>query len=599
MKQKFRTIASVVALITMTVFAASCAKEELSEKAQNHISGVKRTISASASLPQTADKAHLDEYDNVIWDLGDAININGNNITISSIGSTGRVAVFDKSTAYAIPSGDNDIYWAVYPATLAESASGGIIPDNFTTSSLEFTLPATQIYDISANVISGNTYMAAFASVPAGQADVSFAMKNLGSVMHLRLTADAGASNKHITQIVFSSTGKLSGKFTTNTTFTTVTPDITATTTLTVQLKNGSNNYIDISSPKDIYVVLPAIEAQKITMRVYNEEECWIEKTANSMTLERSKIYHNVISDAAFDKKPLPLGPFSINSSGGKVYFSPGNLQWSATGGGTTPTTHAVAGGGTDEGTWRFAEHQWDIVGHASKGTVYANGVKCNNALVSQNYTGWLDLFCWGTSGWNSGAVDCHPYSCSSVLANHYPGGDYNNSLVGSYANADWGVYNAIYNTNTWLTDAPGKWRTLTKDEWVYLVSQRTDYLTLRARASVNGIEGLILLPDNWTLPAGLSLTTGVGTSVINEYTTEQWAIMEAAGAAFLPTAGTRNGQTNVYDLGERGRYWSTTSYDSKMAYYLYFYPGVVDPQAYYSRAFWDAWSVRLVRDAN
>ena len=327
MKQKFRTIASVVAVITMTVFAASCAKEELSEKAQNHISGVKRTISASASLPQTADKAHLDEYNNVIWDLGDAININGTNITISSIGSTGKVAVFDKSTAYAIPSGDNDIYWAVYPATLAESASGGIIPDNFTTSSLEFTLPATQIYDISANVISGNTYMAAFASVPAGQADVSFAMKNLGSVMHLRLTADAGASNKHITHIVFSSTGKLSGKFTTNTTFTTVTPDITATTTLTVQLKNGTNNYIDISSPKDIYVVLPAIDAQKITMRVYNEEECWIEKTANSMTLERSKIYHNVISDAAFDKKPLPLGPFSINSSGGKVYFSPGNLQ--------------------------------------------------------------------------------------------------------------------------------------------------------------------------------------------------------------------------------------------------------------------------------
>ena len=81
---------------------------------------------------------------------------------------------------------------------------------------------------------------------------------------------------------------------------------------------------------------------------------------------------------------------FSV-SRGMTVYFSPGNLQWSATG------THAISGGGTASGTWRFAEHQWDIIGE-------------DNQNISSSYRGWIDLFGWGTSGYNSK----YPYMTST-----------------------------------------------------------------------------------------------------------------------------------------------------------------------------------------
>ena len=64
---------------------------------------------------------------------------------------------------------------------------------------------------------------------------------------------------------------------------------------------------------------------------------------------------------------------FTVSADGGsysspqKVIFSPGNLQWSATNGGSTITTHAVAGGSTAYGTWRFAPNQWDTIGAGNK----------------------------------------------------------------------------------------------------------------------------------------------------------------------------------------------------------------------------------------
>ncbi len=66
------------------------------------------------------------------------------------------------------------------------------------------------------------------------------------------------------------------------------------------------------------------------------------------------------------------IGVFSVSATD-SVLFSPGNLQWSATG------SHAVAGGGTAAGTWRFALNQWDMIGAA-------------NSNVSSTYTGWIDL---------------------------------------------------------------------------------------------------------------------------------------------------------------------------------------------------------------
>ena len=57
-------------------------------------------------------------------------------------------------------------------------------------------------------------------------------------------------------------------------------------------------------------------------------------------------------------------------------------------------------------------------------------------------------------------------------------------------------------------------------------------------------MTGVILLPDNWTAPAGISFTPGwlaSGTdfpTVNNTYNTWDWKKMEEAGAVFLPAGG-------------------------------------------------------------
>ena len=70
----------------------------------------------------------------------------------------------------------------------------------------------------------------------------------------------------------------------------------------------------------------------------------------------------------------------------------------------------------------------------------------------------------------------------------------------------------------------------------------------------------MILLPDSWTLPSGCPFTSGFASSwtnwTRNVYTLAQWALMEVAGAVFLPAAGVRRGTSTDY-VGNDGIYWS------------------------------------------
>ena len=252
--------------------------------------------------------------------------------------------------------------------------------------------------------------------------------------------------------------------------------------------------------------------------------------------------------------------PYSIGADS-KVYFSCGNLQYKAS---------------TD--TWRFAEHQYDYVGD-------------DNANISSTYSGWIDLFGWGTSGWNSGANCYQPWSTSASPMDYFPGGSNANHLTGDYANADWGVYNAISNGG----NQAGLWRTLTREEWKYLIDTRTTSSGLRyAKACVNGVDGLILLPDDWNesyYPLGGTNEYSTYFSV-NTISLTEWSTIEAYGAVFLPVAGSRDG-TTLYDVGLKGYYWSATAYDNR-SFYLGFHNEMMWPDYVYSRC--SGYSVRLVR---
>ena len=241
---------------------------------------------------------------------------------------------------------------------------------------------------------------------------------------------------------------------------------------------------------------------------------------------------------------------FSV-SADKKIYFSQGNLQYQAS-----------------TGTWRFAEYQYDIIG-------------AENSNISSSYSGWIDLFGWGTSGYNGK----NPYMTSRESSDY---GDGENDISGT--NYDWGVYNKISNGG----NQAGLWRTLTNDEWKYLINTRADASSKKGVATVNSVTGLVLLPDEWTLPAGVTFTSGAsGYFTQNTYSADDWAKMEANGAVFLPAAGYRSG-TVVYLVGSESEYWSSSA-NNGQAYILAFGSGYVSA-SHRDRSFGQ--SVRLVRDA-
>ena len=229
-------------------------------------------------------------------------------------------------------------------------------------------------------------------------------------------------------------------------------------------------------------------------------------------------------------------GLFSV-SRDRRVRFSQGNLQYYP-----------------DDNVWRFAEHQWDFVGgpcwgegigDMNVGTVYANGVKCDNTKVFNYYTGWVDLFGWGTSGWNNGNVYYQPYDYISFIPDcsfYGPPGYFD--LTGDYAHADWGIHNTISNGGS------RQWRTPTAEEFLYLLTERHTLSGIRfAMADVAGVRGMIVLPDDWNESTYyLNAANEFCYYSTNTITGQEWLeVLEPAGAVFMPAAGARY-QFTAYD---------------------------------------------------
>ena len=222
-------------------------------------------------------------------------------------------------------------------------------------------------------------------------------------------------------------------------------------------------------------------------------------------------------------------GRFAISATD-TVAFSRGNLQYQ-------PSTS----------TWRFAENQWDFVGTAN-GRIRHYQYSTEGWVWT--YKGWLDLFGWGTGN--------NPTASTST-----------NSNYGSFT--DWGR-NAISNGGK----KANLWRTLTKDEWDYLFRGRENAASLYANGTVSGVNGSILLPDNWVIPADLHFkpsNSTDSTAAPNNYTADEWMFMEMAGAVFLPITYERSMDwqseycTAVYQENT-ARYWTSTPNGTNGAYY-------------------------------
>lgn len=217
---------------------------------------------------------------------------------------------------------------------------------------------------------------------------------------------------------------------------------------------------------------------------------------------------------------------FSV-SGNKKVYFSKGNLQYQAS-----------------TNTWRFAERQWDYVGDEN--------------TPSSTDEGWIDLFGWATSGYYYDGI-CHYPWMTSLTGGYEAYGDHYANLDDETGEADWG-YNAISNGGNRI----GQWRTLSEEEWNYLLSTRNTASGIRfAKGTVNGVCGVILLPDDWnssiyalTNPNNADFySAAYEDNVVSE---ETWiSVIEPAGAVFLPAAGNREDH-HIYYANAEGHYWTS-----------------------------------------
>ncbi len=244
-------------------------------------------------------------------------------------------------------------------------------------------------------------------------------------------------------------------------------------------------------------------------------------------------------------------GLFKINDAGDKVWISQGNLQYQAS-----------------TGTFRFAPNQYDIIGAA-------------NSNIAANYSGWIDLFGYGTSGYNN----VYPYKSDAAFDGY---GNGTEDIAGT--NYDWGVYNKISNGG----NKAGIWRTPTQEEWYYIMTQHYKYY-----ATINGQTGIILLPTDFVFTTEMvDLHYVEGKYTENVLNTSQWSVLDAAGAIFLPAAGNRFGKDDIDAVGTEGYYWSsiTKSESSSYAMAAEFEEGKTIINGY-SQLMCAGSSVRLVAD--
>ena len=542
------------------------------------LAGCKReygTVTLGANIDNGRDaKVYIDNL-TPCWHNNDLIRVNNQTCTTSAaLGSSAQITDVV----------ENNHYRAIYPADIVGDV------DISSSSSIAVTLPREQLFEVdSRGDQKVKVPMGAYSSsesltfhnlCPLIKVVISNSMDNDFVLDHITVTAATaylsglcsasvtGSPNDHIGTMVSSSASH----------------DVSLVFPLGDRPTMGRGDrdtYV-------YYIVAPEFDEDDVTITLYatTGQYATFEKTDVSLCHNRiasvslTVLHWNgqITPDPPSVDGMLP-GAFSVSATQ-QVCFSQGNLQYNAS-----------------TNTWRFAEHQWDFVGtQTAEGQGYYGGTVSgsDNRNISSTYSGWIDLFGWGTSGWNSGANCYQPWSTSTSYADYYLDGVSSNGMTGNYAEAEWAWHNAISNGG----NAHHLWRTLTKDEWNYLLNIRDNASSKHGRGNINGVGGLIILPDNWTLPSGYTFNTGLSSSdgwALNSYTLSQWAVMEDAGAVFLPAAGCRWG-TSVSFVGSEGYYWSTTHRNGSSAHFMGFtIGGYLTAMSSNSRSYGRA--VRPVRD--
>lgn len=551
-----------------------------------------RMIYAMAAVAMMAVGCQKDRNADGMLLLAEGFNNNGSKVLVDSLASTwadgDEVRINDQTAAVSVTTGNASVhlgsgvdapFYGVYPACIYGSNSGA---------SYTLNLPATYTYE------TDGTYQK-LASPMVGYTDNSTSMtfKHLTAAVTVQVVNYCGFTIQVDSIVVSSDSYKLNGAM--NVTLGGGNPVVETEASSDADAKkvtmlfNGSTSLqVFAGDSANVQVpVLPVGGGNKFTVRVVTHK---VDQPSVKPIFEKEQVTGGALARANLGYARTIFGGLFSVSSNKKVIISQGNLQYQAS-----------------TAAWKFSETQYGYIGNDVGNTA--------SLSVYENQTDWIDLFGWGTSGWDNGNTKYQPY-CINVTGwsdNNYgpKSGETFYDLTGDYANSDWGVYNVISNGG----DGAGRWHLLTNAEWTYLTSyyrgSATVNNTSRAKytyASVNETHGVIFFPDEFTVPTFIAGSSWGTINSSSDWSTtiflEDWYLLEAAGCIFLPAAGSRGalGATamststpNVSSANSYGYYWSSIQYSNSNAYYQRFYSKSAFSTQNASK--YQGYSVRLVRD--
>lgn len=308
----------------------------------------------------------------------------------------------------------------------------------------------------------------------------------------------------------------------------------------TVRLCCDTDVELNVTSAKTFYLALPQGEYTNLKFTLRDGDGGVYVSAPVSLKLTAGKVYTKELKGVSFVLPDCVLSnKFSV-AKGKQVLFSRGSLYWNG-------------------GSFEFEDNQFGS-GSISNGT------------------------------WNTSHVPHFYYSRDMAVA-----------YSEVYDDSEASDGDVLFTNDTETTPNPdftvngtaGIWRTLSNDEWRYMLNTRTmthgkPRYTDKEKQSVtisgNSCKGVFIYPDDYN-----------GTLIGTDDTTDTWGEIDALGIIYLRQLGHRSG-TDIVSVGYYGDYWSSSPFGAEQAYFFNFgndYVQCVKNQR--SSAF----SVRMVCDAD
>lgn len=272
---------------------------------------------------------------------------------------------------------------------------------------------------------------------------------------------------------------------------------------------HGDQGGVAVNGSHKFYIFVPPVEYENLHVTVYAKsngvEKCTTLISGVHSTFAANTMYPLSVTYNAQTWTTVPrshdLGPFTVNDAGKRIEFAFSNVHHDGTG-------------------YFLPPYQYDYIGYHDP----------NGDHDHIPYTEMLSLL-----------ID----DPTSTTENHKETPYVNLGINGYGANDGWML--------------------LTNEEWNYLLTTRCDeenphrISTSFAFAIVASVPGLLLFPDDYSTPNGLSITIANANNVLAPFTSNIISIpdfykLENAGCAFLPCVYYTSSQaTSITDVGE---YW-------------------------------------------